>query len=89
MNTPNDISLAFGPGLIRKSFMVADIEHTVIVRTHWYNGWGIKLIRGGWLYNVSGLDAVQISMRNGKIYQIGTDEPQQLLAAIKHAIATS
>ena len=84
--TSNDISIAFGAGWIRKEFMIDHIEHASIVRTRWYHGWGIKMIRGGWLFNVSGFDAVQLNMRDGKIYQIGTDQPEQLLAAIDEAM---
>jgi len=84
--TSNDISLEFGAGLIHKEFMVSDVERASIVRTRWYHGWGIKKIWGGWLYNVSGFDAVQLDMRNGKVCQIGTDQPAQLLAAITEAM---
>lgn len=84
--TCNDISISFGAGLIHKEFMIGDVENATIVRTRWYHGWGIKKIWGGWLYNVSGFDAVQLTMRDGKIVQIGTDEPKQLLAAIQEAM---
>ena len=87
--TVNDISLSFGVGLIQKEFMIGDVEQASIVRTRWYHGWGIKKIWGGWLYNVSGFDAVQLKMRNGKVYQIGTDQPDQLLAAITDAMQHS
>ena len=87
--TPNDIVIAFGPGLIQKSFMIGEIERASAVRTRWYHGWGIKKIWGGWLFNVSGFDAVQIELRNGKLYQIGTDEPQRLREAILEAMEES
>jgi len=38
-----------------------------------------------WIYNISGFDAVEIKMKNGKTYRIGTDEPQKLEQAIVHA----
>ena len=82
----NDISIAFGAGLISKGFMIADVERVSVVRTRWYHGWGIKKIWGGWLFNVSGFDAVQLNMRDGRVYQIGTDQPQQLSAAITEAM---
>lgn len=44
---------------------------------------GIGLIRNGWLYNVSGFDAVELSIANGKVCRIGTDEPRRLLKAIE------
>ena len=83
------IMLTFGVGLIRKRFTVAEIESAAIVRNHWYYGWGIKLTPHGWLYNVSGLDAVQIQRRNGRKTRIGTDEPVELLAAIASVIEKS
>ena len=39
-----------------------------------------------WIYNVSGFDAVEIIMRNGRIYRIGTDVPGELETAIKRTI---
>lgn len=87
--TSNDIVIAFGPGLIQKSFLIDDLTRSSIVRTRWYHGWGIKKIWGGWLFNVSGFDAVEIEMRSGKIYRIGTDQPQQLHEAISQAIEAS
>lgn len=77
------IMLRFGIGLIRKRFAVTDVRNAVIVRNRWYYGWGVRLTPHGWLYNVSGLDAVEIEFRNGRRYRIGTDEPAELLAAIK------
>ncbi|MEK7656054.1 MAG: hypothetical protein AAB386_05245 [Patescibacteria group bacterium] len=35
-----------------------------------------------WIYNVSGFDAVEIILKNGKIYRIGTDVPKELEVAI-------
>ena len=84
----NVIAISFGVGLIRKNFVVDDIQSAAIVKNHWYNGWGIKWIRGGWLYNVSGLDAVEIKVKNGRRYRIGTDQPCDLFEAIESRIAT-
>ena len=58
------ISLKFGIGIIRKRFSVVDVLNAAIVRNRWYYGWGIRLTPHGWLYNVSGLDAVEIHLRN-------------------------
>ncbi len=46
----------------------------------WYYGWGIRgwLWPKMWIYNVSGFDAVEIKLKNGKMYRIGTDEPKKL-----------
>ena len=41
----------------------------------------------GVLYNVSGFDAVEIKLRTGKKFRIGTDVPQELDAAIRQALS--
>ena len=33
----------FGPGVIRKKFLLADIETCRTVKNRWYYGWGIRL----------------------------------------------
>ena len=77
------LSLRFGIGLIKKSFSIGDVRSVEVVRNRWYYGWGIRYTPHGWLFNVSGLDAVEIALGNGRKYRIGTDEPQALLAAIR------
>ena len=72
------IAIRFGPGLIRKKIKLEDVAGCVSVRNRWWWGWGIQLIPGGWLYNVSGLDAVELKLKNGRVCRIGTDEPQKL-----------
>ena len=80
------LEVRFGPGVIRKKFLLKDIESCQIVKNPWYYGWGIRLIPHGWLYNVSGSYAVEISMKTGKKYQIGTDVPDDLVKAIRQSI---
>ena len=72
----------FGPGFWRKSYLLQEIELAEQVRNSCLYGWGIRLTPHGLLYNVSGLDAVQIKLRTGRIFRIGTDEPAGLLSAI-------
>jgi len=79
------VFVRFGPGLIRRSFALTDIRAVRTVRNRWYYGWGIRLLPRGWLYNVSGLDAVEIELADGRAHRIGTDEPEALAAAIQQA----
>jgi hypothetical protein len=79
------VEAGFGPGLIRKRFPTARIVQAKPVRNSWWYGWGIRLTPHGWLYNVSGLDAVELLMGDGRTYRIGTDEPEALAAAINTA----
>jgi len=81
------VRLRFGPGLIGKTFWLGDVESCRVVRNKWYHGWGINLIPGGWLYNVSGLDAVELQMKTGKKNRIGTDDPTGLASAIQQTLA--
>lgn len=82
------LRIKYGYGIFWKKFPLNEIVSARTVKNHWYYGWGIRL----WLwpkmviFNVSGLDAVEIKMKNGKIYRIGTDEPKQLESAILQAI---
>jgi hypothetical protein len=39
-----------------------------------------------WIYNVSGFDAVEILMKSGKRYRIGTDQPEELVQTILQPI---
>ena len=82
----NFIEIRFGIGIIRKQFAIAKIQSATIVRNKWYYGWGIRLTPHGWLYNVAGLDAVEIRLNNGKQYRIGTDEPKELHKAINSVL---
>ena len=80
------LEIRFGPGVIRKKFPLKDIESCRIVKNPWYYGWGIRLTPHGWLYNVSGFHAVEIKMKTGKKYRIGTDVPNDLEKTIKQSI---
>jgi len=83
------LMVSFGPGVIRKRFRIKDIRDARIVRNPWYYGWGIRLTPHGWLFNVSGFDAVELELRNNRKFRIGTDDPQQLLTAIRRVSQSS
>ena len=73
----------FGPGFWRKTHLLMDIESVEVVRNSWLYGWGIRLTPHGWLYNVSGLEAVEIRLKSGKKFRIGTDEGELLSATLQ------
>ncbi len=82
------LRVRFSYGVIRAKFRLADIVSCKPVRNPWYYGFGIHYLGNGWIYNVSGLDAVEITMKNNKVHRIGTDEPEILTKAISEAIGT-
>jgi len=81
--TVDELRWHFGPGLISKRVPLAEIASAKMVQTTFLEGWGIHLSRFGWLYNVSGRGAVAITLRNGKRFALGTDEPEALCAIIQ------
>ena len=78
----NELRWHFGPGFWKYRLALDDIQSVAIVRNHWWNGWGIRMAPGFTLYNVSGLDAVELKLKSGEIRRIGTDDPQGLAAAL-------
>lgn len=82
------LRLQFGYGIFKKRFSLSEIASSEAARNHWYYGWGIRFWFWPhmWIYNVSGLDAVEIKLINGRRYRIGTDQPKRLELAIKEAI---
>jgi hypothetical protein len=75
-----------GVGFIRRRIRLADVQRAEAVRNKWYYGWGIRLTPHGWLWNVAGLNAVELTFANGKRFRIGTDEPGRLLEAIHSGV---
>jgi heme/copper-type cytochrome/quinol oxidase subunit 2 len=82
------LRVKFGFGLFKKKFPLKEIATVTSVKNHWYYGYGIRfwLWPKMWIYNVSGFDAVELTMKNGKIYRIGTDAPKELESAIKFSL---
>ena len=75
----------FGPGFTFRKIRLTDIRDCEPIRIRWWYGWGIHLTPYGWLYNVSGWDAVAITLRNGRRVSFGTDRPDDLCAAIRRS----
>jgi hypothetical protein len=73
----------FGPGLWTHRLPIDEIETVAIARNQWWNGFGIRMRPGFRLYNVSGLDAVELRLKSGEIRRIGTDDTQGLSAALR------
>ena len=80
------VCASFGIGVIRKRVGLAQLVGCEPIRTRWWYGWGIHLTSCGWLYNVSGFDAVAITLRDGRKFAFGTNDPDGLTTAIRDAI---
>ena len=80
------LSASFGIGMIRKKVRLTEIVGCEPARIRWWYGWGIHLTPYGWLYNVSGLEAVAITLRSEQNFALGTDDPQGLAVAIRRFV---
>jgi hypothetical protein len=85
--TDTEVRLSFGAGIVNKSFQVDEIRDVRMVKNPWYYGWGIHMTPHGWLFNVAGSEAIELTFDSGTRVRIGSDEPSRLMAAIRLAMA--
>lgn len=83
--TDREFRFYFGPGFWTRRFALDDIIGVEVVRNSALYGWGIRYTHHGWLYNVSGLRAVQLTIRGEGQIRVGTDEPEALKQALERA----
>ena len=81
------LRLQFGLGVPRRTIMLSDIDSLEVTRTRFWDGWGVRRTRRGWLYNVSGYDALLVRRKDGRALLVGTDEPRKLKAALERALS--
>ncbi|MGA9600202.1 MAG: hypothetical protein WBS22_08115 [Methylocystis sp.] len=80
--TANELVWFFGPGFLKRRVARSEIAKVELSRNKWWWGWGVHLTPHGWLYNVDGLEAVEITQKDGTSFRLGTDEPQALARAL-------
>lgn len=78
-----ELTWYFGPGFPRKHVLLSEVASADVIRTSFMNGWGIHYTSRGWLYNVSGFGAVAITLKNGKRFCLGSDQPEKLAEELK------
>ena len=83
------VTARFGPGLIRRRIELDQVRAVWPVNNLWWYGWGIHWTPHGWLWNVSGLGAVELDLKDGRGFRIGTDEPDALAESIESALQAS
>jgi hypothetical protein len=82
--TDGTLTCSYGTGLIRKRIELSNIREARSVNNRWIVGWGIRWVPGQyWMWNVSGLQAVELNFNNGRRFRVGTDEPEILVRAIQ------
>jgi len=69
-----------------KSVPLAEIVGAIPTKTSPISGWGIRITTRGWLYNVSGRNAVIVATSDGKQFLVGSDESIKLADAINGSL---
>jgi len=77
------LTVFFGPGIIRRTIDLGEVREVRVVQNSWLSGWGIRWTGTGWMWNVSGLQAIELEYKEGERFRIGTDEPEKLAAAVR------
>ena len=73
------ITVVFGVGVPRKTIAINRIKSVEQVKTPWYYGWGIRYFPGGVLYNISGLDGVELKFKDTEnVIRIGSKDSHKL-----------
>jgi hypothetical protein len=86
----NELKFWFGIGLISKKYKLDEIKECKPVTNSPLYGWGIRMTPDGWLYNVSGLKAIELSFKNSrKKIRIGTNRPEEIAAYLNQLLTTS
>lgn len=77
------IHWSFGPNFWQNSVPLSHIKSIKAITIPWYYGLGIRLIPTGWLYIVTGNEAIELTLKNGKNISIGCDKPEQLIQEVR------
>ena len=73
---------SFGWGWPKRTIELDMVIAARFVRNKWWYGLGIRKVPRGWMFNVWGLDAVELEFESGRVFRGGTNEPDALLASI-------
>lgn len=87
--TADEVRVHFGSGWPRRTIPLGEVRACRVVRNRWWYGFGIRLTPHGWLWNLDGLDAVELDLPGDRRFRIGTDEPGALQQALQRSIDRS
>ncbi len=79
---------ALGRGWPSRTVDLSLVTGVRAVRNRWFYGFGIRWIPRGSLWNVWGLDAVELDLETGRVVRFGTDDPEGLLDALWGVVGT-
>lgn len=80
--TPSEVELAYSLGWPSKRIERSRITSVEPLQIPWWNGGGMHLISRGWIWNIWGIETVQLTFSDGSRLLIGTDDPEGLTSAL-------
>lgn len=85
--TDQDVTFRFGIGLIRRKIPLDQIIDAKVVKNSIWSGWGIRVGPSFTLYNVSGFNAIELTLKGKKRkVRIGTTVPEKLSQYINQKV---
>jgi hypothetical protein len=84
----DEITTTFGLGKPHRVIQLSEVAEVRQARNTWIQGWGVRKVPRGWMYNVWGLDAVELELTADTIFRIGTDDAERLHASISLSSTT-
>ena len=83
------VGFSMGTGLIKKHYPIEEIESCRPVSNPAFYGIGIHWTPDGWLYNVSGRKAIELTFKNRKKIRVGTDRPEEIASIINKMLGNT
>jgi hypothetical protein len=83
--TGQAIKFWFGIGIVRTTIPLSEVQDAKEIENPWYYFWGVKSIPGGWWWAIAPGPGVELTLKNGRLVQLGSNQPQQLCQAIEAA----
>lgn len=76
------LSWWFGPKVAKVTLAFDDIDYVQPVTNSLRHGIGMRISTDGWVYTVAGFKALEVVMKDGTKYRVGTADQSNLIAAM-------
>ena len=87
--TEQTVKFKFGIGLIQRSIPLDQVIDAKAVKNSLWSGWGIRVGPSFTLYNVSGFDAIELTLKGKRRkVRIGTGVPEKLSQYINQKLVS-
>ncbi|MCF7512665.1 hypothetical protein KIJ96_15535 [Pseudoalteromonas piscicida] len=77
------LSWWFGPSVAKMTLKFDDIDYVQPVTNSLRHGIGMRISTDGWVYTVAGFKALEVVMKDGTKYRLGTNDQSNLVTAME------